>query len=207
MNLTPVKVQAWFETFSLHYEKINFLMTDVVIAPSFVHLDLVKNILVQKKLTNIKLASQAVSEFESGAYTSQISATQIKDFCEYAIVGHSETKTPNESKLHMAAKCQENMITPIICYTNLNEVPSELKKYEFLAWEDPNNISSNGVYKPKDPKEIEAEVNKFGTKVIYGGSVNEKNISDLSVIENIKGYLVGNASLSPDNFYEIIAHC
>jgi triosephosphate isomerase (TIM) len=44
----------------------------------------------------------------------------------------------------------------------------------------------------------------FEIKVLYGGSVNAKNISVLNEIENIDGYLVGGASLIPD---EIISMC
>lgn len=40
--------------------------------------------------------------------------------------------------------------------------------------------------------------------VLYGGSVNEKNISDLCDIENISGFLVGGASNDADKFLKII---
>lgn len=40
--------------------------------------------------------------------------------------------------------------------------------------------------------------------VLYGGSVNEKNISSLNQIENIDGYLVGGASTKVDKFIKII---
>ena len=40
-------------------------------------------------------------------------------------------------------------------------------------------------------------------KVIYGGSINEKNVKDISSISNIDGVLVGGASLDVDKFYKI----
>lgn len=40
--------------------------------------------------------------------------------------------------------------------------------------------------------------------VLYGGSVNEKNIASLNQIENIDGYLVGGASTKVDKFMKII---
>ncbi len=40
--------------------------------------------------------------------------------------------------------------------------------------------------------------------VLYGGSVNEKNIASLNQIENINGYLVGGASTKADKFMKII---
>lgn len=40
--------------------------------------------------------------------------------------------------------------------------------------------------------------------IIYGGSVNPDNIHDLSSLANIKGVLVGGASLDAKNFVELI---
>ena len=41
-------------------------------------------------------------------------------------------------------------------------------------------------------------------KIIYGGSVNPKNISELRKISSIKGFLVGGASQKAKNFIDII---
>jgi triosephosphate isomerase len=36
-----------------------------------------------------------------------------------------------------------------------------------------------------------------GVRIIYGGSVNEKNCNELIQITNVDGFLVGGASLKP----------
>ena len=41
-------------------------------------------------------------------------------------------------------------------------------------------------------------------KVLYGGSVNPKNISQLKSINNIDGYLIGGASQKQNYFIDII---
>jgi len=41
------------------------------------------------------------------------------------------------------------------------------------------------------------------TRILYGGSVNEKNCGDLSKEADIDGFLVGGASLKP-SFVDII---
>ena len=41
-------------------------------------------------------------------------------------------------------------------------------------------------------------------KVLYGGSVNPKNINKLKLIKNIDGYLIGGASQDPKKFIDII---
>jgi triosephosphate isomerase len=43
-----------------------------------------------------------------------------------------------------------------------------------------------------------------GIKVLYGGSVNPKNINDLKKIKNIDGFLIGGASQSANKFIDII---
>ena len=47
--------------------------------------------------------------------------------------------------------------------------------------------------------------NAFGFKpnVLYGGSVNEKNIEELNKIENVSGFLVGGASLDFEKVLKI----
>ena len=51
-------------------------------------------------------------------------------------------------------------------------------------------------------KEVSEKV-AVETRIIYGGSVNEKNCKDLSKQEDIDGFLVGGASLKPA-FVDII---
>ncbi|NPA51476.1 MAG: triose-phosphate isomerase [Aquificae bacterium] len=44
------------------------------------------------------------------------------------------------------------------------------------------------------------------TRILYGGSVNDKNASELIKEPDINGFLVGTASLDPDKFFNIISH-
>ncbi|WP_456382279.1 triose-phosphate isomerase [Persephonella sp.] len=46
--------------------------------------------------------------------------------------------------------------------------------------------------------------NDHKTRILYGGSVNEKNARELIKEPNIEGFLVGTASLDPERFYKII---
>jgi len=81
-----------------------------------------------------------------------------------------------------------------------------------MAWEDPQNISINGVYRSEDPAKISAiakEIRKIvppEAKLIYGGSVNERNVAAISRISELDGVLVGNASLDPEIFATIIRY-
>lgn len=70
--------------------------------------------------SNIAWGSQNISQFESGAYTSSISAEMLKDFnCKYAIIGHSERRTfsheSNEKAAIRVTSAVNAGITPIYC--------------------------------------------------------------------------------------------
>ena len=43
-----------------------------------------------------------------------------------------------------------------------------------------------------------------GSKVLYGGSVNSKNINHLKEIEDLDGFLIGGASQNSNKFIDII---
>ena len=48
---------------------------------------------------------------------------------------------------------------------------------------------------------------KHSLKIIYGGSVNAKNIRKLIAIQGITGFLIGGASQSEKKFIDIIKNC
>ena len=49
--------------------------------------------------------------------------------------------------------------------------------------------------------------NSYHFNVIYGGSVNDKNIEELNKIETLDGFLIGSASLESETFIKIIKEC
>src|SRR3989338_2175835 len=62
---------------------------EIVIAPPFVYLDLLKKNCGKE----IKLAGQNISFAERGAFTGEISGLMLKNLgCDYAIIGHSERR-------------------------------------------------------------------------------------------------------------------
>jgi len=180
----------------------------VILAPSFVHIPTVFE-LSQK--TKFEVAAQDVSLEERGAHTGEAGAFQIKEFCKYAIVGHSERKESPEVVMEKRDECLKNGITPIVCFVNPEDLSRLYREGTIIAWEDPQNISKNGVYHAEDPEKIAGiakEIRKMipeGTPLIYGGSVNENNIKDIAKIQELDGVLVGNASLDPKTFASIIS--
>jgi len=90
--------------------------TEVVIAPTMLVL---QTLSLQVNLRQIKLAAQNFYWRDHGAYTGEVSATQLRGIVQYALVGHSERRHVfNESDKDTRAKVQaaiRNGIRPVLC--------------------------------------------------------------------------------------------
>jgi triosephosphate isomerase len=196
MNMTGEDISVWIRSFKGEKDQT------IIIAPSLPHLNLVKD-------AGFVTCAQDISLFEKGAHTGENGAFQIKDYCKYCIIGHSEKQEDGQTVIKKRDLCLKEGIIPILCFVDVNDAAGFYKEGVIMAWEDPSNISVNGEYRPKDPKEIRTEINILkaslpdGAEIIYGGSVNRQNIGELVNIMGLSGVLVGNASLDPEHFYEI----
>jgi triosephosphate isomerase (TIM) len=65
-----------------------------------------------------------------------------------------------------------------------------------------NELSSNINFINQQLKKIFK--NRSKPKILYGGSVNSKNIKKFQLIDEIEGFLIGSASRSSKNFIDII---
>jgi triosephosphate isomerase len=66
------------------------ICVEIVIAPMVLHMSLGKTMLKD----NMFIASQNVSKFGEGAYTGEVSASQLADFgIPWTLVGHSERRS------------------------------------------------------------------------------------------------------------------
>jgi len=82
-----------------------------------------------------------------------------------------------------------------------------------IAYEPVWAIGTGETPEPQDVAEVHMQiqhliadtVGKGVPRVLYGGSVSEKNIVEFMKTPGIDGVLVGGASLSSETFYEIIA--
>ena len=207
MNMNLEDLTRWVAGFSALQSCIT-PQVEVILAPSFVYIPAMAE-LSQK--TQIKLSSQDVSLEEKGAHTGETGAFQIKEFCKYAIIGHSERKEKKDTVIKKRDISLIEGITPIICFVNSKDLKDLYSQNCIFVWEDPKNISKNGVYNAKSIPEIEKTVKEIRKKLpdqtilLYGGSVNESNIKEISKIEKLDGVLVGNASLDTKTFADIIS--
>lgn len=200
MNMNSREIVDWVDVWS---QKDPLPGKTIIVAPTYLHIPLLSDV------QGVRVAAQDASEFTKGAHTGDVGAFQLKDFCTFSIVGHSEIDDPPEIVIKKAKMCLNYDVTPIICFTNGQGANDYLLAGAILCWEDPANISKEGTYNPKDTRIIKENMREMktqlpsDTKILYGGSVNKQNIAALKEIDELDGVLVGHSSLNPDTFYEI----
>lgn len=183
-------------------------------------------------VTKFSLGAQNVSINDEGAYTGEVSAKDLNTSgVEYCIVGHSERRAyqreTDEEINEKIKKLFENNITPILCVGEtkeqrenleqanviINEVTkatkdltTEEKSKLIVAYEPVWSIGTGLVPTLEQIDEIISLIKSLlpYSKVLYGGSANEKNISMLKESNLIDGYLLGGLSLKVDKLQEFI---
>jgi len=217
-NKTVDEALAWLGEAKSGLESSN---TQVVICPGFTAL---KSLSEQLQGSEIKLGAQDVSPYPSGAYTGEVSAEILKGLVTHCIVGHSERKKYfAETESAVAEKVKQLLgfeITPILCVANLDQLNNYMNSYSYIktqgekiifVYEPPSAISGGGDYHPESPDEASKIVEQFKSgigrncPVLYGGSVNPEVIDSFLKKENIDGFLVGKASLTPSDFLALVS--
>ena len=147
---------------------------------------------------------------------------------KYIILGHSENRLAGENNKLINLKIKSALksgLKVIFCIgETLNErrkkitkqiLKQQIKQGLFklkntnqiiIAYEPVWSIGSGIIPKPKDLYETINFIKKItkNSKVLYGGSVNPKNINELKSINNIDGFLIGGASQDSKKFIDII---
>ncbi len=198
-NMTLMDAQKWLQSFSNKSSK------KVIILPPFTLLSFFRSFIENAKI-KVSLGSQNVSQYGEGAYTGEVNAKQVKDYCEYVLIGHSERrKYFSEKKEDLAKKVEkalESKLVPIYCVQGEEEVPQGI---EIVAYEPTFAIGTGNPDSPENAQKVSDYFKKKGIKIfLYGGSVNSMNVGNFTKKENIDGVLVGGASLDPQEFKKII---
>ncbi len=187
---------------------------------------------MSKKLkdTKIEVGAQNCHESENyGAFTGSINSIMLKNVgAKYIILGHSENRESGETnklinlKIKSALKSRlkvifcigetlqerRRKITKQVLNKQIKFGLSKIrnKKNLIIAYEPVWSIGTGLIPKSTDLFEtisfIKKKIKK--SKVLYGGSVNPKNINYLKSIKNIDGFLIGGASQDSKKFIDII---
>lgn len=193
----------------------------------------IKPCLEEMKSTPFIIGAQNVSEHDNGAFTGEISASQLSSMpISFCLVGHSERRQIfNESSalaLKKAKKLQQAGILPVLCIGETLEEKANFQQVLKIQLEgvfslDPKNLVI--AYEPvwaigtgktaslDDILQVHHYIKSFlkegsydfsQVQVLYGGSVNESNASGIVNLENVDGLLIGGASLDPLGFEKLI---
>ena len=154
--------------------------------------------------------------------------------CSYIIIGHSENRINGDDNTLINKKIKvslNNNLKILFCIGETlkekkakktkiilsSQIINGLKKIKnikkiIFAYEPVWSIGTGIVPKNKNLENQVAAIKKMITKfwklknpkIIYGGSVNSKNIDELKKISSINGFLIGGASQNAKNFIDII---
>lgn len=214
MYLNTIKdIQNYIDNLKKEKDKI-------VIFPQTIYInEFIKN--------NFHTGTQNISAYEKGAHTGEISALSVKDIgAEYVLIGHSELREyENNKTINQKIKSAlDNNLKVVLCIgENLesynqnktkeiikNQIEKALEKINqeiIISYEPVWAIGTGLTPKEEEIKDIIDYIKNlfnYQIKVLYGGSVSEKNINKLKQIKNIDGFLIGSAAVNPNNLKKII---
>ena len=153
---------------------------------------------------------------------------------KYVIIGHSENRKAGESNFMINKKILSALNQKLKVIFCIGETLNDKKKHKtnkvlkkqineglksiknlnniIIAYEPVWCIGTGIIPKSSDLKNNLVKIKKIinsnfmskDTKIIYGGSVNPKNVVQLNKISEIKGFLIGSASQNTNKFIDII---
>jgi triosephosphate isomerase len=181
--------------------------------------------------SQIQLGAQNIHWEAKGAYTGEIAGDMLTEMgISYVVVGHSERRqyfgeTDETANLRVIA-AQRHRLTPILCVGEtksqrdaeetesviINQVKRGLVDVDqtniVIAYEPIWAIGTGDTCAATEANRvigvIRSQLSNPEMSILYGGSVNPKNIDEIMTQPEIDGALVGGASLDPTGFARIV---
>lgn len=204
---------------------------EVVLCPTYLALQTLN---LENQNGQFKLGAQNCNAEDAGALTGEVSAEMLVGVASHVIVGHSERRkkygeTDHDVNQKLLAVLRHNL-TPILCIgEDKGESATDVLRQQLdggltgvntrqigqviIAYEPIAAIGSGHAPNVGDIARV-VEVIKsqltymFGrnisAKILYGGSVDDRNAENILLINGIDGLLVGGASLDAPKFAKIV---
>tara|TARA_Y100000992_G_scaffold17805_1_gene10349 strand:- start:480 stop:1205 length:726 start_codon:yes stop_codon:yes gene_type:complete len=168
---------------------------------------------------------------EYGPHTGFINAKMLKNIgANYVIIGHSENREKGETdkiinqKIKSAIKAKLKVIfcigetlkqkktgkTKSVLFKQIKFGLNQISKKTnlFIAYEPVWSIGTGKIPSIKELEQavkfIKSRFKEKKPKILYGGSVNPKNIKNLKTIKELDGFLIGGASQNSKKFIDIV---
>ncbi|MBI3577487.1 triosephosphate isomerase [Candidatus Gottesmanbacteria bacterium] len=208
-NKTILEAKTWLQEWNVKCQMSNVKWEDlsVVLCVPFTLLGFLRDQVLQLKLP-IQLGAQDVSPYPDGAYTGAISARQLKELCNWVIVGHSERrKYFGETDVILAQKVDQAKDAGLkIIYCVQDEKVIVPDGIDVIAYEPVWAIGTGKTDTPENANDVIGTIKKKTSvnTIIYGGSVTADNVASFVLQPAIDGVLPGGASLDPEKFYRLI---
>lgn len=112
-NKTLEEAKQYFKDFQ---NVSSTFMHETVLCPSYIHMETAMNMMP----ATVKLGAQDVSQYPSGPYTGEISASMLASMgVKYCIVGHVDRRKDGETDEQINKKIKQLIaagISPIVCF-------------------------------------------------------------------------------------------
>lgn len=200
-----------------YLKKLQNYKKNIIVFPTSIYLPYFIN-------DGYKVGIQNIYKNNIGAYTGEVSAMQAKKIgVDYVLIGHSERRRLGDNNELIKEKIRsalKNNLTVVLCVgetaserengDTLKVIEKELSVLEgtdniIVSYEPEWSIGNKKIPSSDCLKKVVNFIKKcYNVRVLYGGSVNVETIRKLQEIEQLDGYLIGEASLDAEEFIKII---
>ncbi|SFV90965.1 Triosephosphate isomerase [hydrothermal vent metagenome] len=176
----------------------------------------------------VTIGTQNAYPAQSGAFTGEIGLNQLEEFAiKTILIGHSERRDILGETQEMVAEkfafFKEKGFEIIYCIgesLSIRELGDTAVMSHLLSQFEGIDLGYENLIVAYEPiwaigtgrsatvKEIETTHamlrSKVASPLLYGGSVNPDNVTEITAIDNVDGVLVGSASLDAEHFASMV---
>jgi len=176
----------------------------------------------------VTIGAQNAYPAQSGAFTGEIGLNQLEEFAiKTILIGHSERRDILGETQEMVAEkfafFKEKGFEIIYCIgesLSIRELGDAAVMSHLLSQFEGIDLGYENLIVAYEPiwaigtgrsatvKEIETTHamlrSKVASPLLYGGSVNPDNVTEITAIDNVDGVLVGSASLDAERFASMV---
>lgn len=207
-NKTTTEAMEWLANFKAQTSQIKLDNMALVLCVPFTLLPVLKEQIGQLPMA---LGAQDISPFQDGAYTGEVSGRQLREFCDWVIIGHSERRKnfgETDELLNKKVEQAKSVGLKIIYCVSDEKIPVP-SGVDVVAYEPVWAIGTGKTDTPENAARVITSIKNAShvPLAIYGGSVTPQNVQSFVKESSMDGVLPGGASLDPINFFNLITAC